>query len=143
MAIPTHASLSWQAIISDIQALLSYAYDSILMRQELSSYDSSLIAAARLKSRGKSVARMVRKIPFAQPVGKITIQDKFDFFSDSVELPKENWLDYISTIFSVYLGSIPSLIFYRIGIFVWVAFGPYCAWSNNWQLHINSATSGS
>ena len=81
MAIPAHASLSWQAVISDIQALLLYAYDSTPMRQELRSYDSSRIAAARLKSRWKSVARIVRKIPFTQLGGKITIQDNSIFIA--------------------------------------------------------------
>ena len=140
MAIPTHASVSWQAMISDIQALLSYTYDSILMRQELNSYEFNLHVAVLLKSRAMSVCRMMKKYP-VDLMSKISIQQKFEFDNTSVELPKENWLDYVSTVFSKWIGSVASLSLYWIGIFVWLGFGHYCGWSNQWQLYINSATS--
>lgn len=136
MAIPTHASLNWQAIIADVQALFTYVYDSLLMRQELNSYDQGLSAAAQLMSRGSSISRMLRHNTWK----RTSLLESYSHRIEDVRLPKENWLDCTSTMFSRYLGSIPVLCAYCIGIFIWIGLGHYCNWSNEWQLYINTAT---
>ena len=59
LGISFHDTLDWQVLISDIQAILSYMFDSLLMRQQLNSYDETLAAAAQLRSRALSNRRML------------------------------------------------------------------------------------
>ncbi|KAI3392048.1 hypothetical protein diail_6303 [Diaporthe ilicicola] len=52
-------SPEWAVIISDVQAIVSYVFDSLLMRQQLNAYDTHLRASARLRSRSLSHRRML------------------------------------------------------------------------------------
>ena len=56
-------------------------------------------------------------------------------------MPQESWLNLAIHLVSDFLGHVVTMIFFWIGIFIWLAFGNYCAWSVRWQLYINSATS--
>jgi low-affinity ferrous iron transport protein len=51
---------NWQVIISDVQALLCYIYDSFLVRQLLNKYEDDMSAIAQLTSRSDSHLRMLR-----------------------------------------------------------------------------------
>jgi low-affinity ferrous iron transport protein len=59
----------------------------------------------------------------------------------ALELPSENWLGRVSTHASNIIGHIVTVGLFWVCIFIWIGFGHYCGWSNQWQLYINSATS--
>jgi low-affinity ferrous iron transport protein len=59
----------------------------------------------------------------------------------ALELPTENWLGRVSTHASNIIGHIVTVGLFWVSIFIWIGFGHYCGWSNQWQLYINSATS--
>ena len=50
----------WQIAISDVQAIVTYIFDSFLMRQQLSDHVSLLRFAACLQSRNASNKRMLK-----------------------------------------------------------------------------------
>jgi len=62
MGIAFGHSVNWQVIISDVQAILSYIFDSLLMRQQLNGHENFLLVLAQLKSRSLSHERMLRTI---------------------------------------------------------------------------------
>jgi low-affinity ferrous iron transport protein len=59
----------------------------------------------------------------------------------AIDLPSENWLGRVSTQSSHLIGHIVTVGLFWVGILIWIGFGHYCGWSNQWQLDINSATS--
>lgn len=138
MGIPFGQSSYWQIVISDSQAILSYIFDSLLMRQQLNGYLSNLEVSACLRSRCASHKRMLRKLNATVDYKKMNEITVNDFVS---QLPPEKWFGKICTRTSFFLGHIFTVVIFWIGIIVWLGFGQYCGWNNDWQLYINSATS--
>lgn len=139
---------SWAVMISDIQAILSYLFDSLLVRQQLNGYDKMIRLTATLRSRSASHQRMLRTVQargegLARDNVDATIELEQRFQQTLVEagLPRESWLGRVSTRASDVMGHFVTLCLYWVGIFVWLGFGHYCGWSDRWQLYINSATS--
>ncbi|TQV98807.1 hypothetical protein V2A60_007495 [Cordyceps javanica] len=142
---------SWAVMISDIQAILSYLFDSLLVRQQLNGYDKMIRLTASLRSRSASHQRMLRTIHARGPRGGLArddvdsvttdLEQRFQQKLDEVSLPQENWLGRASTRASEIMGHFVTICLYWVGIFVWLGFGHYCGWSDRWQLYINSATS--
>ncbi|KIH87263.1 low affinity iron transporter [Sporothrix brasiliensis 5110] len=135
----------WAIVISDVQAIVSYIYDSLLMRQQLNSYDELIHACAALRSRSLSQEAMLRAILKS---GRYKAADVSRYDVDSArpaaftaDLPAENLVGRVSTLFSRILGHIITVGLFWVGIFVWLGFGPSMGWSDEWQLYINSATS--
>ena len=143
MGIVFGHSITWQVVISDAQAVLTYIFDSLLMRQQLNGYDSHLTVSACLKSRNISNKRMLRKIVATgmwERVNPIEVEElKQTGFA--TELPTENWLDRLSTRASHVLGHIITVSLFWVCILIWIGFGHYCGWTYIWQLYINSSTS--
>lgn len=143
--IKIHNDINWQVSISDVQAILSYVFDSLLMRQQLNGHDEAMLASAQLRSRARSHLRMLRQI--AQTTdGRHLLQTlkqakKADASTFDPELPKEDILGHFTTSASNVLGHIITIAFYWSTIIVWLAFGPSNDWSDTWQLYCNSATS--
>ncbi|KAL7782311.1 Low affinity iron permease [Trichoderma ceciliae] len=133
---------NWAAIISDVQAIISYFFDSLLMRQQLNSYERQVRISASLRSRIQSQKRMLRQIlasgrykkPFQETESSHT--SKF-----GPNLPAENWIGRVSNNVSAFLGHSATICMYWVCIFIWLGFGPHCGWSDRWQLYINSGTS--
>jgi low-affinity ferrous iron transport protein len=63
-------NLTWQAIMSDVQAILSYVFDSFLMRQQLNGYEDCLTSVAEMRSRITSHRRMFEIIADDMEKGK-------------------------------------------------------------------------
>ena len=143
--IKYHSNIDWQVSISDVQAILSYLFDSLLMRQQLNSYDEAMVVSAQLRSRAQSHLRMLQQIArdinpglwaqLAEDVKSVNAK------SLDAELPSESWLGRFTTATSKVLGHVSLIIFYWASMLVWLAFGPFNNWSNEWQLYCNSATS--
>ncbi|KAK9328463.1 Low affinity iron permease-domain-containing protein [Lipomyces starkeyi] len=130
----------WQVVISDFQAIFCYIFDSFLMRQQLIGHDSIMTVAARLQSRNISNRRMLRH--FAEKKSdKLSQIEKLDQSLITSEFPKVNWLGRLSNYAASVTGHVITIFLFWIGIFVWIGFGQYCGWSDEWQLYINSATS--
>lgn len=144
LGIPYGTTSDWAVLISDIQAIVSYIFDSFLMRQQLNAYESSVRVSASLMSRNESNRRMLSAAlasgQVQRPVGdwesRVTVRG--DFADD---LPTENLVGRITTRVSYVFGHIVTVCLYWVGIFIWIGFGQYCGWSDTWQLYINSATS--
>lgn len=139
---------SWAVMISDIQAILSYLFDSLLVRQQLNGYDKMIRLAASLQSRSASHQRMLRTVQargkgFARTDAEAgaELERRFQEKVAEAALPDENWLGRLSTRVSDFMGHFVTICFYWVGIFIWIGFGHYCGWSDQWQLYINSATS--
>lgn len=136
----------WQILISDIQAIVSYIFDSLLMRQQQNNYYKNLEVAACLQSRHISIKRMLKEILES---GKYKYDnsslEKNNFKEEkielSIELPPENWYGKLSTGISIVLGHIFTVFIFWVGIIIWLGFGPSMSWSNDWQLYMNSASS--
>lgn len=145
LGISFRASTDWQVVISDVQAIMTYIFDSLLMRQQLNSYGSVLEVTAVLRSRDGSHKRMLRILDFPnaeREKGKpaeTNLEVKQDDFA--LGLPEENWLGKISTQAAWFVGHIVTVACFWVAIFVWVGFGHSTGWSAEWELDINSATS--
>jgi low-affinity ferrous iron transport protein len=156
LGIPYGHEQDWQVGISDAQALISYFFDSLLMRQLLNGYDRQIRVTAALRSRGLSVRRMLRDLQAAVWKGDVRYIEEGTAVAGhevshgevgstkagyATELPAEGWLGRLSTVISKILGHLITVCGFWVCIFIWLGFGPYCGWSNEWQLYINSATS--
>jgi low-affinity ferrous iron transport protein len=145
LGIPFHNNQKWQIMISDIQAILSYVFDSLLMRQQLNTYEEALLTAAQLRSRPLSHRRMLLNVAQGTENGQFrlceTPKKQLDQDSFAARLPRENLFGRFATGFSHVLGHIVSIMIFWITVAIWLAFGPANNWSNKWQLDINSATS--
>jgi low-affinity ferrous iron transport protein len=156
LGIPYGQVQDWQVGISDAQALISYFFDSLLMRQLLNGYTRQIRVTAALRSRGISVRRMLRDVQLKVWKGEVRCieqsatnvthgvvgeKEPVEEAGFAAELPSENWLGRLSTATSKVLGHLVTVCGYWVCIFIWLGFGPYCDWSNEWQLYINSATS--
>lgn len=144
LGIPYGETDDWAVLISDIQAIISYIFDSFLMRQLLNAYESSIRVSASLLSRNESNKRMLRTAlgsgRFTKPTGDW--EQRATLYRDfAADLPRENLVGRMTTRVSLVFGHIGTICFYWAGIFVWIGFGQYCGWSDTWQLYINSATS--
>ena len=137
-------SENWQVLISDVQALLCYVLDSLLMRQQLNAYDRKIRIAALMQSRSVSVRRMMRQIMRSrsgyEPRAPCSVLDQTPAVIP-VEVTQPSRISRVVDMVCEFLGHVVTMIFFWIGIFIWLGLGPYCDWSVRWQLYINSATS--
>jgi low-affinity ferrous iron transport protein len=143
LGIPYGSADSYKIAISDAQAIINLVFDAFLMRQQFNQHDNLLMVAGSLRSRIRSHRRMLNSLVAQGKISRIDAA-KFQAFplqTEAEQLPKEGWLTRLSSIVSSFLGHIGTAVGFWCCIFVWVGFGPYCDWSNKWQLYINSATS--
>lgn len=143
LGIPYGQTTDWAVLISDIQAIVSYIFDSFLMRQQLNAYETCLRVTATLRSRNISNRRMLRQVLGSGQYQRASPAN-FEVIGHAqfaAELPTENWVGRITNLASYFMGHIVTVGLYWICIFIWIGFGHYCDWSDTWQLYINSATS--
>lgn len=140
LGIPFNQEALWPIFISDVQAIVSYVFDTLLMRQQLTGYSDELEDIAKLRSRNASKARMLQML----------MQEKPDIFTKGIsetasveeeEVTQEPLVERYLTKLAAFTGHIGFVGVFVLSIIVWLAFGPSNNWSNQWQLYINSATS--
>ncbi|KAM0513969.1 hypothetical protein ACHAPE_007324 [Trichoderma viride] len=143
LGIPYGQSDNWAAVISDVQAIISYFFDSLLMRQQLNGYERQVRISACLRSRVQSQKRMLRQILASNRYNKPSFEEIENFHSGKfdLDLPQESWINRASNHTAVVLGHFGTICVYWICIFIWLGLGQYCNWSDRWQLYINSGTS--
>ncbi|GJN81981.1 low-affinity Fe(2+) transport protein [Purpureocillium lilacinum] len=143
LGIPYGHTTDWAVLISDVQAIISYLFDSLLMRQQLNSYESSLRVSASLRSRNISNRRMLREIQDGGRYQYVPPSDRKEASETqfAAMLPTESWVGRISTVAAYGMGHIVTVGLYWACIMIWIGFGQSQDWSDTWQLYINSATS--
>lgn len=135
----------WVAAISDVQAILCYVFDSLLMRQLLREYTEQREAMVKIQSRCNSHHRMLLKVK--NKLGSDGIRRVSEKCQAEPLQPLDHGLRTQNLfarciIFSAKrFGHIITVGMYWVCIFIWLGFGPKCDWSNRWQLYINDATS--
>ncbi|KAF7588926.1 low-affinity Fe(2+) transport protein [Aspergillus hancockii] len=140
---------SWQVLISDVQAIISYVFDSFLVRQQLNAYEEEMIVAAELQSRTLSHKRMLAKIcQNMNEKDKQRNSDLADFVMEhrvtlgfSTQLPSETWFGRAITRLSHVFGHLGTVSLYWAGVFTWIGLGHLDGYSDQWQLYMNSASS--
>ncbi|KAF4155524.1 hypothetical protein CNMCM8927_004073 [Aspergillus lentulus] len=139
----------WQVLISDIQAIVSYVFESFLVRQQLNAYDEEMTVAAELQSRILSHRRMLAKLdletdkedPEKQARLRTIVAQYQDAPEFNAELPTEKRFGRMITWFSHVLGHLGTVALYWVSVFVWIGLGHLEGYSNEWQLYMNSASS--
>ena len=135
-------SENWQVLISDVQALLCYVLDSLLMRQQLNAYNREMRIAAVMQSRSVTVRRMLRQIKRSRLTSKTpALRPVPNQTALPIDVRHPSRINRIVDMLCDFLGHVVTMTFFWICIFVWLGLGPYCGWSVRWQLYINSATS--
>ncbi|KAH7084858.1 Low affinity iron permease-domain-containing protein, partial [Paraphoma chrysanthemicola] len=138
------ASSTYKIAISDAQAVVNLVFDAFLMRQQFNQHDNLVMVAACLRSRIKSHKRMLNNLIASGNFHRIDSQE-FRMLQQQTEfvaqLPEPTWATKLSRSVSAFLGHILTIVGYWVCIFIWLGFGPYCEWSVEWQLYINSVTS--
>lgn len=135
----------WIAAISDVQAILCYVFDSLLMRQLLREYTEQREAMVKIQSRCNSHHRMLLKVK--NKLGSEGTREVSEKCQREPLEPLDHGLRSQSIfarciIFSAKkFGHIITVGMYWVCILIWLGFGPKCDWSNRWQLYINDATS--
>lgn len=159
LAIPYHLTNAWQVVISDAQAIYSYALDSVIMHQQLDDLDISRYINGQLQSRNDSKLRMVHELQSKNPELFSTIptgerisvlqpdgtHHKGPLIIDGEmipELPKETWPSKTIRQVSMVVGHLGAVMVFWAGFVVWIATGPSNGWSDLWQLYYNGACSG-
>jgi low-affinity ferrous iron transport protein len=145
LGIPFGTTLTWQALISDVQATLTYVFDSFLMRQQLNGYEEHITVAAELRSRVASNRRMVGRLSRERDKDELIrlYQSASQLDSDHFEkkLPAENIFERMATVIARIVGHIITVSLYWCCIIIWLGFGRSHQWGPTWELDINSATS--
>lgn len=143
LGIPFGTTASWKIIISDAQAIINLVFDAFLMRQQFNQHDNLLMVAGCLRSRISSHKRMLTTLVASNRLRRTnTINfQTLSYAAGQAALPRETRLTKLSSTLSAFLGHTATALFFWACILVWLGFGPYCGWSNTWQLYINSATS--
>ncbi|KXJ87135.1 hypothetical protein Micbo1qcDRAFT_167850, partial [Microdochium bolleyi] len=155
----------WAICMSNVQAIVCYVYASLLIRQQLNGYEHDTRAVAILQSRLVSHSRMVKEALRSGRVNKPTTADEIEqirarasalaLTAATAEVAADSdkhWvarlaagthycISRLADAISWFLGHIATVFGFVVCIFVWLGFGPYCSWSDQWQLYINSATS--
>lgn len=139
-------TMAWQMAMGNGQAIFSYVFDSLLMRQQLESHRESLVAAAQLRSRNISHARMVSALVDKYPGWEHALQHSMGTsrgtdHAEDVDLPAESRLGKAISSCSVWVGHLAAVALYWGAVFLWIGFGPANGWSSWWQLDMNSALS--
>ena len=134
----------WQVMISDIQAILSYVFDTFLVRQQLNGYDEEMLAVAQIESRMISHSRMLTL--GSEGIEKSGLQlsiqrETTDALEYEAELPRENRFGHFVTTCSLVLGHLSTVVLYWAGVIVWIGIGHLEGYSSSWLLYMNSASS--
>lgn len=131
LGIPFHDVSLWPIAISDAQAILSYVFDSFLMRQQFNGYYESLDVAAELQSRSDSTRRMLRQVQ--EELGSdiehvITLSRGMPLVK--IQLPQQDLFGRMVNWMGIVFGHILFVALYLLSILLWLGFGHYRGWDS-------------
>lgn len=149
---------NWQIVMQDGQSIQSYIWDTLLMRQQLDDNNSFLVLYGRLKSRSTTHKRILENIHKDGFV--LDVDEKYKDIENMTKLKSEDYFSKFSTAAGHVLGSLPAVIIYWAGVFVWVGCGAlyypsgneppftgdhtgsnpkYSRFTDSWQMYINTS----
>lgn len=125
LGIAFHGFQLWPILISNAQAIFTYMFDSLLMRQQLNGYTESLTIAAELQSRSNTIRRMLCQVVawLDSDVGEVSPL-AHNTSAGEEELPHEDNFTRVISRCSMALGHVAFVAVYWTCIVVWIAFGP-------------------
>lgn len=145
LGIPYGRTDTWQVLISDVQAIICYVFDSFLVRQQLNEYDNEIRAAAQVQSRLISNARMLntlkKEINEHRRVSAISDNSTLGIQEPESALPEDTKFGRAISVCAHILGHLVTSLLFWVAVVVWIGIGPLRDWSNDWQLYMNSASS--
>lgn len=137
-----NAPYVWQVVMQDGQSIQCYFWDTLLTRQQLTSSHEQVLMTTQLRSRLQTFKRLLLRDNNKSPRVENKPPDHYENISG--ELPVENWYDRCCTAFSWIIGSVPCMVLFWCGIFVWIGCGAVPqggeTFSDGWQMDINTAT---
>ncbi|KAH7038359.1 Low affinity iron permease-domain-containing protein [Microdochium trichocladiopsis] len=153
LGIEFASTVSWAVTISNVQAIVCYIFDSLLMRQQLTGYEEDMRNAAVLQSRLISHKRMMTEALGNARLDKPTRAEVKYAMAATIQEPRspdtrstptaimQHWKHRFSDAIAAVLGHMVTILLFWVCIAVWLGFGPANGWSDEWQLYINSSTS--
>lgn len=136
---------TWQIVMQDVSSIQCYVSDTLLMRQQQNGFRDLLKTIGELRSRNRSLVRMLRNLTPSQRqevfgAGKHPIlrnSRTVDDLEHEGPLLKK-WFDVMCDGVAIAVGSLPTLILYAVGVVAWLALGAMLDFSNLWQLYMNT-----
>ncbi|KAI5300517.1 low-affinity Fe(2+) transport protein, partial [Ascosphaera atra] len=141
--IKYHHEEKWQVILSDVQSIVNYVYDSLLIRQLLNLYSEEMVAMAQVQSRLVSHERMLTVLQQWREEGhEFSDQLQIDVTTMKTPLPQENKFSQFIERAAHFIGHLVCIIGFWVGVVIWLGVGTLDDFSDHWQLCMNTATSG-
>lgn len=141
----------WQIVMQNASSIQCYVSDTLLMRQQFNTCSQFLKDIGELRSRNRSIVRMLRNLTPSQREeflieqekqrgSRSRSQDPYDQKkAEKTAFKIKTSFDKVCDHVATAVGSLASLILYVIGIGVWLGTGPLLSFNNEWQLYINTA----
>lgn len=152
---------NWQIIMQDGQSIQTYIWNMFLMRQQLDDTQKFLKVYGKLRSRLALLKKLVGQVKEQKGKGKFVNFDViYEEPDKGIVLDKLTIFEELSNLMAKLIGSLPSVIIYWIGIFIWIGCGALYSPSGNtppftgkytgdnpqfgkftdqWQMYINTA----
>lgn len=134
---------TWQVILQDVSSIQAYFSATLLLRQQQTSCRDILGRICRLISRSESNERMLKQLlPHERAQMRRArsrhLRKRTEVLA-SLQTT-EGVFDKLANGVAGFVGSLYFLGLYWTGILVWVVWGVPLAFSNTWQLYVNTAT---
>lgn len=163
---------NWQIIMQDGQSIQTYIWNTFLMRQQLDDTHKFLKVYGRLKSRAAVLNKLMAEVKVSYDKHtplcncKLELDENGEALRqnianlEEVQIVKLTWFERLSNLMTLILGSLPSIVVYWAGVFIWIGCGAlytptgnqppftgkytgsnpaYGKFTNQWQMYINTA----
>lgn len=133
LGLPYSDTPLWPIVISDAQAIVSYVFDTLLMRQLLKQREQSLrfVALLRHHNEAKAVAIATKSKAVKQNVA----------FEEQIDCGDRSSVYRFFACLARWTGHVGAVCLFVVAVIVWISFGPSTGFSSQWQLDMNSASS--
>jgi low-affinity ferrous iron transport protein len=137
LGIPYSKQPLWPIVISDAQAIVSYIFDTLLMRQLLKYRQSSLRFVALMRHHNQAKLEALAALKNVQ----LRDVDLNDTMAQEDDLVMGNAARRSLDRLAQCTGHLFSVSVFVAAVLLWVGFGPSTGFSSQWQLDMNSASS--
>lgn len=162
LGIVYNAPNNWQIVMQDGQSIQTYIWNTFLMRQQLDDSQKFLAVYGELRSRLGVLKKLVCQLKEERDKGikNETATEEISQQVDEEKAPSLSWFEHLSNFMTKVLGTVPSIVVFWIGIFIWIGCGAlysptgnsppftgkytgsnpkYGKFTNQWQMYINTA----
>lgn len=138
LGIPYSDTPLWPIVISDAQAIVSYVFDTLLMRQLLKQREQSLRFVALLRHHNELKAEAVASYSKAAQTKPNHVTKEQ---SDCEDHSNVTAVYRIFACLAQWTGHVGAVCLFVVAVVVWISFGPSTGFSSQWQLDMNSGSS--